>query len=116
MLTELEEIERYKIEQLSGAYLHSTLDLVSTTKACGKNNYSSNTNMSKDEMKSFVKSIIAFTQSTSFKHQEEQSNQITLSQNDFKKIIAGLKRTIAKRQQTLKKLLALENKKQIILL
>ncbi|CAG8553706.1 4596_t:CDS:2, partial [Gigaspora rosea] len=33
----------------------------------------------------------------------EQENQITLSQNDFKKIIAGLKGTIAKGQQTLKK-------------
>src|SRR2546421_9663712 len=59
--------------------------------------------MNRDEMESFVKSIIASTQSTSSKPQEEQSNQITLSQNDFKKIIAGLKGTIAKGQQTLKK-------------
>src|SRR2546421_1857080 len=59
--------------------------------------------MNRDEMESFVKSIIASTQSTSSKPQEEQSNQITLSQNDFKKIIAGLKGTIAKGRQTLKK-------------
>jgi len=79
------------------------------SKSHENDNYSSNTGMSRDEMKSFVKSIIALSQSqpvsqtTSSKSQENQSNLITLSQDDFKKIIAGLKGTNAKGQQTLKK-------------
>ncbi|CAJ0651605.1 2446_t:CDS:2 [Entrophospora sp. SA101] len=94
LLPRLEEIERYTAEQLSGAYLHSNSDSVSSSKGHGKNNYSSNMGMSRDEMESFVKSIIASSQSqpvlqtTSSKSQENQSNQITLSQDDFKKIIA----------------------------
>ena len=42
-------------------------------------------------------------QTISSKPQKNQSNQITLSQDDFKKIMASLKGTIAKGQQTLKK-------------
>ncbi|CAG8721815.1 12594_t:CDS:1, partial [Funneliformis caledonium] len=42
---------------------------------------------------------------------KNQSNQITLSQDDFKKIIVGLKGTITKGQQTLKKPPELEKQK-----
>ncbi|CAG8671732.1 4039_t:CDS:2, partial [Paraglomus brasilianum] len=62
-----------------------------------------NTGLTETEVKNLIKSMIPATQSTASKPQEEQSNQITLSQNDFKKLIAGLKGTIAKGQQTLKK-------------
>jgi hypothetical protein len=103
LLPRLEEIERYTAEQLSGAYLHSNSDSVSSSKGRGKDNYSGNTGMTETQVKNLIKSVIESTQSTSSKPQEEQSNQITLSQNDFKKIIAGLKGTIAKGQQTLKK-------------
>ncbi|CAG8451114.1 4857_t:CDS:2 [Cetraspora pellucida] len=58
---ELEEIERYKAEQLSGAYLHSNSDLVSTRKT-----YNVDTNklvITKTETEELVRNIIAFTQS-----------------------------------------------------
>jgi hypothetical protein len=58
LLPKLEEIERYIAEQLSGAYLHSNSDSISSSKACGKNNYSNNTGMT-DEIKNYVKSMIA---------------------------------------------------------
>ncbi|RIB28848.1 hypothetical protein C2G38_2156803 [Gigaspora rosea] len=61
---------------------------------------SSNTGLSETEVRNLIKSMIPSTQFTASKPQE---NQITLSQNNFKKIIAGLKGTIAKGQQTLKK-------------
>ncbi|RHZ48452.1 hypothetical protein Glove_551g14 [Diversispora epigaea] len=76
LLPKLEKIERYTAEQLSGAYLHLNSDSVPSSKSHGKNNYSNNT---------------ASTQSTFSKSQEDQSNQITLSQNDFKKLMASLK-------------------------
>ncbi|CAG8625032.1 18370_t:CDS:2 [Acaulospora morrowiae] len=62
-----------------------------------------NMGLTETEVKNLIKSMMPATQSTASKPQEEQSNQITLSQNDFKKIIAGLKGIIAKGQQTLKK-------------
>ncbi|CAG8603527.1 15779_t:CDS:2, partial [Cetraspora pellucida] len=43
LLPRLEEIERYTAEQLSGAYLHSNSDSVSSSKGRGKDNYSDNT-------------------------------------------------------------------------
>ncbi|CAG8670512.1 18692_t:CDS:2, partial [Acaulospora morrowiae] len=62
-----------------------------------------NTGLTETEIKNLIKSMMLATQSTASKSQEEQFNQITLSQNNFKKIIVGLKGTIAKGQQTLKK-------------
>src|SRR6185312_1958000 len=106
LLPKLEEIERYTAEQLSGAYLHSNLDLVSSSKGHGKNNYSSNTSMTETEVRNLVKSMMLSEQSQPISQtisSKPQENQITLSQDDFKKIIAGLKGTIAKGQQTLKK-------------
>ncbi|CAG8538473.1 11233_t:CDS:2 [Acaulospora morrowiae] len=118
LLLKLEEIERYTAEQLSGAYLHSNSDSVAS-KGHGKNNYSNNTGMTKEKIENPIKGIMAsslsqpISQTISSKSQE---NQITLSQNNFKKIIAGLKGTIAKGQQTLKKPPDQENKKLMILL
>ncbi|CAG8532416.1 8735_t:CDS:2, partial [Funneliformis caledonium] len=74
-----------------------------------KNNYSSNMGMTENEVRNLVKSMMiseqsqSVSQTISSKPQRNQSNQITLSQDDFKKIIAGLKGTITKGQQTLKK-------------
>src|SRR6185312_11151300 len=79
----------------------------SSTKSHGKDNYSSNTGMTKDEIENFVKSIMASTQSQPVSQtisSKPQENQITLSQDEFKKIIVSLKGSIAKGQQTLKKL------------
>ncbi|CAG8756026.1 14579_t:CDS:1, partial [Cetraspora pellucida] len=61
LLTELEEIERYKAEQLSGAYLHSNSDLVSTRKT-----HNLDTNklvMTKTEIEELVRNTMASTQS-----------------------------------------------------
>src|SRR6185312_5815857 len=63
LLPKLEEIERYTAEQLSGAYLHSNLDLVSSSKGHGKNNYSSNTSMTETEVRNLVKSMMLSEQS-----------------------------------------------------
>jgi len=62
LLPKLEEIERYTAEQLSGAYLHSNSDSVSSSKGYRKNNYSSNTGMTK-EIENYVKSLMASSQS-----------------------------------------------------
>ncbi|CAG8481667.1 3603_t:CDS:2 [Cetraspora pellucida] len=51
LLTELEEIERYKAEQLSGAYLYSNSD---SKKAHRKDNYS---DMTETEVRNLIKSI-----------------------------------------------------------
>ena len=63
--------------------------------------------MTKEEIENLVKNIIASSQSQPVSQtisSKPQENQITLSQDDFKKIIVGLKETIAKGQQTLKNL------------
>ncbi|CAG8624778.1 13677_t:CDS:2 [Acaulospora morrowiae] len=81
LLLKLEEIERYTAEQLSGAYLHSNSDVVAS-KGHGKNNYSNNTDMTKEEIENLIKGIMAsslsqpVSQTISFKPQE---NQIILS-------------------------------------
>ena len=69
LLLKLEEIERYTAEQLSGAYLHSNLDSVSSSKGHEKNNYSNNTSMTKKEIENLVKGIITSSQSQSVSSQ-----------------------------------------------
>jgi len=62
--------------------------------------------MTETDVRNLVKSMMLSEQSQPVSQtisSKPQENQITLSQNDFKKIIAGLKGTIAKGQQTLKK-------------
>ena len=62
--------------------------------------------MTENEVRNLVTSMMLSEQSQPISQtisSKPQENQITLSQDDFKKIIAGLKGTIAKGQQTLKK-------------
>ncbi|CAJ0838839.1 692_t:CDS:2 [Entrophospora sp. SA101] len=64
LLPNLEEIERYTAEQLSGAYLHPISDLTSTKKSVtnyygNKDNVSVNPGMSKSEIENLIKSMIS---------------------------------------------------------
>ncbi|KAF0385204.1 hypothetical protein F8M41_011497 [Gigaspora margarita] len=61
LLTELEEIERYKTKQLSGAYLY--LGPALSAKSHRKDNYSSNISMTKTEIKNLIKSMMPSIQS-----------------------------------------------------
>ncbi|CAG8486629.1 5947_t:CDS:2 [Acaulospora morrowiae] len=58
LLLKLEEIERYTAEQLFEAYLHSNSDS-EASKDHGKNNYSNNTDMTKEEIENLIKDIMA---------------------------------------------------------
>ena len=72
MLTELEEIERYKTEQLSGAYLY--LGPASLDKSHRKDTYSSNMGMTKTEIKNLIKSMMPSIQTQPISSQLSQSN------------------------------------------
>ncbi|CAJ0745870.1 434_t:CDS:2, partial [Entrophospora sp. SA101] len=65
LLPKLEEIERQKAEMMLGKYNPESHPVIShsQSKANTKDNYSSNMGMSRDETESFVKSIIASSQS-----------------------------------------------------
>ncbi|CAJ0762039.1 6915_t:CDS:2, partial [Entrophospora sp. SA101] len=65
LLPKLEEIERQKAEMMLGKYNPESHPVISRSqsKANTKDNYSSNMGMSRDETESFVKSIIASSQS-----------------------------------------------------
>ncbi|KAF0442434.1 hypothetical protein F8M41_003669 [Gigaspora margarita] len=72
LLTELEEIERYKTEQLSGAYLY--LGLASLNKSHRKDNYLSNMGITRTEIENLIKSMILSIQSQSISLQPSQSH------------------------------------------
>jgi len=63
LLTELEEIERYKTEQLSGAYLYS-----GTNKSYRKDNNPSGLGMTKTEIENLIKSMIPSIQEMKTQH------------------------------------------------
>ena len=63
MLTELEEIERYKTEQLSGAYLYSGTD-----KSYRKDNNPSGLGMTKTEIENLIKSMMPSIQEMKTQH------------------------------------------------
>ncbi|CAG8634663.1 8186_t:CDS:2 [Paraglomus brasilianum] len=108
LLPKLKEIERQKAEMM-GQYNPESHPVISRlqSKDNAKDSYiTSNTDMTETEVRNLVKSMMLSEQSQPVSQtisSKPQENQITLSQNDFKKIIAGLKGTIAKGQQTLKK-------------
>src|SRR5439155_17509372 len=116
----LEQIKMQRAEKKLGLVTKiSQSGYKSSTKSCGKDNYSNNTGMTKEEIENLVKDIMASSQSQPVSQtisSKSQENQITLSQDEFKKIIAGLKGTITKGQQTLKKPPDQGNKKQMNLL
>src|SRR6266487_5223585 len=65
----------------------------SSTKSRSKDNYSNNTGITKEKIENLVKDIMASSQSQPVSQtisSKSQENQITLSQDEFKKIIAGL--------------------------
>ncbi|CAG8491622.1 6017_t:CDS:2 [Acaulospora morrowiae] len=106
LFTTLERIETRRLEKRLG--LVSKIPQSGykpSSKSREKDYYSSDTGMTEANVRNLVKSIMSeqsqpVSQTISSKSQD---NQITLSQDDFKKIIVGLKGTIAKGQQTLKK-------------
>ena len=63
LLTELEEIERYKTEQLSGAYLYSGTD-----KSYRKDYNPSGLGMTKTEIENLIKSMIPSIQESKTQH------------------------------------------------
>jgi len=63
LLTELEEIERYKTEQLSGAYLYSGTD-----KSYKKDNNSSGLGITKTEIENLIKSMMPSIQEMKTQH------------------------------------------------
>ncbi|KAF0332885.1 hypothetical protein F8M41_018890, partial [Gigaspora margarita] len=72
LLTELEEIERYKTEQLSGSYLYSGPAL--SDKSHRKDNYSNNLGMTRTEIENLIKSMMPSTQSQPISSQLSQSD------------------------------------------
>ncbi|CAG8558868.1 9408_t:CDS:2 [Acaulospora morrowiae] len=106
LFTTLERIETRRLEKRLG--LVSKIPQSGykpSSKSREKDYYSSDTGMTEANVRNLVKSIMSeqsqpVSQTISSKSQD---NQITLSQDDFKKIVAGLKGVVAKGQQTLKK-------------
>src|SRR6185437_13592262 len=72
LLTELEEIKRYKTKQLSGAYLYS--GPASSDKSHRKDNYSSNMGMTKTEIENLIKSMMPSIQTQPISSQSSQSD------------------------------------------
>ena len=72
LLTEREEIERYKTKQLSGAYLYS--GPASSDKSHKKDNYSSNMGMAKTEIENLIKSMMPSIQTQPISSQSSQSD------------------------------------------
>ncbi|CAG8550791.1 5322_t:CDS:2 [Paraglomus brasilianum] len=122
LIRKLEEIERRKAELMLGQYDPNSHPVTShsRSKANTKDPYiTNNTGMTETEVRNLVKSMMLSEQSQPVSQtisSKPQEIQITLSQDEFKKIIASLKGTIAKGQQTLKKPPGPGNKKRMILL
>ncbi|KAF0403925.1 hypothetical protein F8M41_009153 [Gigaspora margarita] len=79
LLTELEEIERYKTEQLSGAYLYS--GPVSSNKSHRKDNYSSNLGPKKKKSSKHANAHIISDESSS--DSSDSENSMISSKNEL---------------------------------
>ncbi|RIB02644.1 hypothetical protein C2G38_2227269 [Gigaspora rosea] len=85
LLPKFEEIERFTVEQLSGAYLHSNSDSISSKKACEKDNYSGMT-----ETKNNLKNDVS---------NEELSELFELTKKQLKIHVAkAIKKTVKTQQ------------------